>query len=129
MKYLIIILSIFSIISCKEDAPTPLTNERLDILTNTRIGMSWITVNGKQKSLNETETRQLLKSLIPIKETIEFKDKFYIDLTYQAGHSPTHVLIHIEDNELIYKYGHFTYRGGSPELLNDLIEKIALEND
>ena len=127
MKSLIIILSIFSLISCKEDEPRPLTNERLDSHIKTSIETSWLAVNDQDKSLNKIETQQLFQSLMPIKETVDFKGPFYIELTYQAGHSPTHVLIHIEDEELIYKYGHFTYRGGTPHVLNDLIEKMALE--
>ena len=125
MKYLLPFIALITLISCGDKKAKPLTTERLNIITNTRLNEgTYITYKGNSKPIKNSEFRELLKSLIPIIKTTDYKGKFDISLHYHAGMNPTEIKVHIAGDSLIYKYGQFTYLGGSSTKIQQFIETL-----
>ena len=101
-----------------------MTSEQWEILSNTNLSTFHVSLNQENIEINKEKFREILKSLNPIKKTIKFEGPFEGELLYQGGRDPTTILIHIKNDALIYKLGSFTYEGGSPIVLKQIMENI-----
>ncbi len=112
-------------------AKGPLSPQDLEIVTNTKLDSQSLIkpdnvgkMFGQQLEISESDFRSALKSLLPLRETNSYSGEFDVALSYYTSDFVA-ILVKFQGDELIYRLGDFTYKGGDASKLRSVLDRVA----